>query len=665
MKKVKLIFGTNNSQPLGARDDEIEESYQTSYKPFLKTLYNFPDVALTLHFSGVLLQWLERKHSEFIDVLSEMASRRQVELLGGAFYDPVLALIPRQDRLGQIERMTTFLRKQFGRRPRGAWVTEYVWEPTFASTYSTSGIDYIFLDDHHFTAGGLSGGDMYRPCITEDQGRILTVFPVCNVLRSGAPRISPDDVIERVRSAATEKGDRIVSLMMEGESLDCRNGDDGCYDQSWLTETLTKIRENSEWLQPVVPPRYLRSFVPRRRTYFPTTSYAAMQSWSEPHRANTKPKSSKQCEPAPSGFFRHFLVKYPESNLMYAKMQYTHVLVNQVRGDKYRKLAAREELWRGQCHHAYWHGRPGGIYRNALRKSVYSSLIEAEKVTRERGIFIPSVIAIDFDMDGVQEYLYQGHDMNAYVHSEGGTLFELDYLPISWNFLDTMARHPEPYHTEDVRALGYDTYRRSAFIDHFFGKDATIADFDVMKYREAGGFLDTRYTVTDYKRENREVALTASSYVEHDSQRYPVEITKKYSFKKGGFSVAYTITNRSENALYTFFGSEINLSAVSREVDVLRLYVAKGETETEIGPTRTSQNDVDLVRFLDLTTRTTITLKFSVPAELWSLPVETVYRTADGIGTEYQSSCLLPRWSLAIEPGASWRGTIDARIERV
>ncbi len=64
------------------------------------------------------------------------------------------------------------------------------------------------------------------------------------------------------------------------------------------------------------------------------------------------------------GHFRQFLTRYPEAGLMYAKMMYTHVLVNQVRGDRYKKRAAQNELWKGQCHHAYWHGARGGVYSN-------------------------------------------------------------------------------------------------------------------------------------------------------------------------------------------------------------------------------------------------------------------------------------------------------------
>ena len=59
-----------------------------------------------------------------------------------------------------------------------------------------------------------------------------------------------------------------------------------------------------------------------------------------------------------------------------------------------------------QCRLLAW--QDGGIYRRAYRQAAYSSLLESEKITKERGIFKPSIFITDFDMDGNQEYLYRG-----------------------------------------------------------------------------------------------------------------------------------------------------------------------------------------------------------------------------------------------------------------
>ncbi|MCK4516100.1 MAG: 4-alpha-glucanotransferase, partial [Spirochaetaceae bacterium] len=72
MKTNRLILGTTNSIPVGTNDDDIETIYQQSYKPYLQALYKADTIPATLHLSGYLLNWLEKHHSEYTDVLSEM-----------------------------------------------------------------------------------------------------------------------------------------------------------------------------------------------------------------------------------------------------------------------------------------------------------------------------------------------------------------------------------------------------------------------------------------------------------------------------------------------------------------------------------------------------------------------------------------------------------------
>jgi 4-alpha-glucanotransferase len=674
MKNVRLIFGSTNTQPVGATDDEIEQVYQSSYKPFLRSLYNAPQIPVTLHYSGHLLQWLEKHHSEYTDVLSEMVSRKQIELLGGGFYDPVLSVIPRPDRLGQIESLTTYLRKRFGRRPRGTWITEHVWEPSLASTLKSSGMDYVFLDDYHFIAAGLSGDDLARPCITEDQGKTIFVFPVCHDLKLTARGDSPEDVVAFMKSRATGDPSQVFVLIDDGE----RYAETTCSEKGatarnvWLERFVDLLDENREWIEPGLPAQYLKESRPRTRGYFPSASYEEMMYWSlSPERQEAYESLKRRFSNGRNGYifggyFRQFLTRYAESNLMYAKMQYTHVLVNQIRGDKYRKQAAREDLWRGQCHSAYWHGNHGGIYSNRLRKNVYRSLIEAEKKARERGIFIPSVVTVDFDMDGVDEYLYQGQVLNAYVHSEGGVLFELDYLPTAWNYLDTLARRRESYHTTEIEKRGYDLQPRRSFIDHFFDAGATVEEFDRSTIEERGTFRTELYDRADGRRDTHVVALTAVGTVGvggSGSERN-VELVKHYRFNRNAFEVDYTVTCTGEETLKTIFAPELNFAFLSQDADSLRLFVAAGKARAkEIGPQMQRVPAAGEVWFDDFVNATTITLGFGNECELWVVPVETVSHCGEGMETCYQGTSVVARFPINLDPGASFTTTISIRIE--
>lgn len=643
MKKLSLVFGTVNSRPAGTADEELEDIYQRAYKPFLSTAYNYPEISLTLYYSGTLLTWLEQNHAEFTDVINEMVARRQVELLGGGFHDPVLPLIPRPDRLGQVESLTTLLRKRFGRRPRGSWITEQLWEPFLASTLKNSGMEYTLLDDYHFVVAGLGGMALREPCITEDQGKTLGVFPLSHYHSRRFFEQEPQDLLADLRDSAGKGG--VLSIVVDGELL--ASGSSGAERggaESRLKRFFDAVRGASEWLEPVLPTRYLRANPPRRRAYFAATSFRQMNGWSGEGIPN---------DHVQGGFFRQLLTRYAESNLMYAKMQYAHILVNQIRGDKYRKQTAREELWKGQCHAAYWHGRQAGIYRNHLRKNVYTSLIESEKITREKGIFIPSIIGVDFDMDGLGEYLFQGHEMNAYVHREGGKLIELDYLPTSWNYLDAFGRYPEEYHEDGVRSAGYDNYLRRAAIDHFYLHDESLERFASCTAEERGDFVTRIYDVDSVHREHHEVRLSAQGSVDLGGGPLAVRIQKGYGFKSSSLTIDYRVENGSSAVLDCCFGVEFCLGFLSDKPEHLAVsYKPSGGTRQVLEPGVTGAfESLDAV---DRINNVSLSLQPSRPAELWHLPIRTVDVSDEGRTERYQGTCFVPRWRLHLNPGESF-----------
>src|SRR5690606_38512572 len=114
-----------------------------------------------------------------------------VELLGGAFYEPILPVIPEEDRVGQILLMSNWLERRFGVRPRGMWLAERVWEPTLPTTMARAGIEYTVLDDSHFAAVGVRPEGALGYFLTEDQGNAVAVFPINEAVRHRIPYAQP------------------------------------------------------------------------------------------------------------------------------------------------------------------------------------------------------------------------------------------------------------------------------------------------------------------------------------------------------------------------------------------------------------------------------------------------------------------------------------------
>lgn len=640
MPGIQLIIGTYNSIPLGGSESFREEQYQQFIKPFLSTLYLFPEIPSVLYYSGILLQWLEKKHPEFLDVLGEMVSRKQVELLGGAFYDPVLTILHRSDALGQIELLTTYIRKKFGKRPRGAWIPEMEWEPWLASTLRTCGMDYTFLGEYHFNAAGVM--NRYVPYLTEDQGKTIYVFPLFEQIAESLEKTSPKEVVRTILTHQSASEDRLVTLLVPGEY--CAN--------KKIEEFLLELRESGQ-IECTQPNRYVRSTQVGYKTYFPCGSKEQRMVEALPPERAKEYKALKARLGAMhgemlfgGGFFRQILSRYPVNNLLYGKMQYTHLLVNGVRRDKYRKIAARDELWKGQHGKAYWHpSKPGGYL---IRRQAYKSLITAERITREKGVFIPSLVVMDFDMDGKDEFLYQGHELNAYVHTTGGAIFELDNLIKAWNYIDC-----------SVRNMGEREVLRKAFLDHFFPIGTGLHEFISAKHEACGDFLDQSYSVVKCDKERGELVLERRGVVRQSKERIPVRLVKKFIFKGNTINLYYSLTNTSSTSLRMCFGVEVNFSFPEKEQ--VRVLWQEGKCGKEVPYEPTAILNLSEISFEDASHATQIVLSTLESASAWNWPNE-CNDSSYSHNSVYLGFCVLPYWQLDLPPDGVWENRVTLKM---
>jgi alpha-amylase len=666
MTKTRFFLGSHNHTPFGSRDEDFERAYRTRYKPFIAALYRFPTVPAVLHYSGVLLSWLEKRHPEFLMILEELVNRKQVELLGGGFYEPMMPLIPLADRIGQIELLTTYLRKHFGKRPRGCWLPGMMWEQSIAGSLQTCGMDYVFLDSDQFRAAGLSPSASERPCLTEDQGKLVTVFPISSRLSKDAATKEPKALIRSFAEGAADGGERFVAIFPESFAPPAAN--EAEY-EGRLSALLEALSHSEELIELTTPSRSLKNYQVEEKAYFPSSAERRVMYWAmddERRRGFDELVSLERhgsLESAASyftgAFPRQFLIRYPEANGIYAKMIYTHILINQLRGDKYRKRTAREELWKAQGCDGFWHVEDGGVYRNSLRKAVYSALIEAEKITREKGVFIPSVVSVDFDMDGEREYLFQGLELNCYVKAEGGAIFELDHLSKAWNYLDTLARRHEPY-ADNNRIV--DSYRRSAFIDRLLPPERSLVD--VAAGRFAGGrcCAHERYEEIEVDRVHHGLALRSPENLSGDFGS--IEIIKKYQLKKNVLTVSYALSNRGVMPKRFNFAPEIDLSFAGDSPELQRIRFQKAGAKEETPVAVAELRGIDELSIEDGQNDLALSLSSTSPFDLWMLPIFTRCKLDGVLTDQYQSTCFMPVRPVILAPGESWETSYTLKFGR-
>lgn len=684
MNKINFIFGLHSHQPIGNFPHVFEKSYENAYKPFIDELVQHPEIKATFHYTGILYEWLLKEKPEFIEILKNMVARGQVEIMGGGFYEPVLPLIPDEDKIGQIKKMTEFVRLHLGTEVRGIWLAERIWEPHLAKAVVDAGIEYIVVDDCHFRGVGFSEEECTGYYVTEEQGRKLKVFPISEKLRYLIPFKGPHKTIDYFKEMATPGGDRVLVLADDGEKFGSwPDTYKTVYEDGWLYEFLELLKENSSWVETVTFSQYLDNYPSRGIVYLPTGSYREMMEWS-------------------GGFWRNFLVRYPESNQMHKRMLFTRNKVTRI-SDPQIRSEALDHLWAGQCNCAYWHGVFGGLYLNFLRSAVYSKIIEAQ-VIAERQLY-PDDDWLEVEHE---DLLYEGHkeiiintkDLGVYISPfKGGAIFGLDYKPKALNLLDTLTRRPENYHKNiydlinynengngQVQAskeegevktiheivkvkekglekyLIYDPYQRVSLLDHFLDTGETLDNFKECKFTQLGNFIMEPYKTSvskdNDKGNTKEAVITLSrdGKVQQGDTQKNIYLEKqiKVNSQDKLLNIKYFLKNNSNTNLTFKFGVEFNFSFLGGYDDHRYYYVEKVKLEEPHLASIGELKNVDVIGIKDERQKIGLSLSFNRPAGVWRFPIETVSQSEGGMERSYQNSVIFPFWELNMSPGEEW-----------
>ncbi len=646
----KLIIGSHNHVPISTNEESLEKRYACVFKPFISSLYRFPDIPMLLHYSGVLLNWFERKHPEFIMILSEMLGRKQIEILGGGFYEPIFPLIPLSDRIGQIELLTTFIRKNLGKRPRGCWIPGFAWEQNMTSAFHTAGMDYVLLESDQFLAAGSLANEIFRPRITEDLGKMITAFPIARELSECVRYEDPRSFVSALGKIKHNNADDVVVIFPDlyaAPRLIDDSSDDSSEDRfdAFFDALLKTVSPEMVTLPSRIVKRD-RAYAP---IYFPNSAISKEE---DDHNCLTRTNGHYKENTTPSlGVtpYRNCLLRSVEINGLYSRMLYTHLLINQLRGDKYRKRSAREELWKAQGIDAYRLRFKDGIGDNNLRKAYYRAIIQAERMTREKGVFLPSIINCDIDLDNEKDYLIQGLVINCFIRSRGAVLYELDYLSKNWNYLDTFCAH------SDRKAY--------AFVDHFLSHDCDLSHAVSGNFVKSRDCLDEWYEELEIDR-SRQVLVLRKAPASDGGPYDQVEIVKKVSLKRNVVSVHYALLNQGKHTERFVFCPEINISLASGypEIQAVRLGKATRLNSLELEPSE--WRAVEELMIGDEANQLPIKLRTSLPFGLWIIPRKNQITDDDGCVDQYQHTEIWPTHSVVLKPGESWENLYSLRFGR-
>jgi alpha-amylase/alpha-mannosidase (GH57 family) len=706
MKKIKFAFVIHNHQPIGNFEHVFEYAFTHSYLPFLDILERHPNFKIGLHFSGILLEWIWQHHPEVFDKLRAMVQKGQVEMLTGGYYEPILAVIPDRDKMGQIKKLTDFLKEKLNAQPEGMWLAERVWEPHLPKPISQAGVKYTIVDDSHFKYSGLSDEELLGYYITEEEGYPLSLFSSSKFLRYSIPFKEPEETIRYFKKIASEDEQRLILYGDDGEKFGVwPKTYEHCFKDRWIERFFDEIERNSDLIEMVHPKDALNLLPSKGRVYLPTASYYEMMQWALPagafaeygefERILQKQNLLERFGPfVRGGFWRNFLAKYPEANNMHKKMlnlsQKIEKIENKKGISKSKLNQAKDFLWKGQCNCPYWHGVFGGLYLPHLRSAIYENLIQAEKLTDQLVNTSKNWVdhqVFDFDKDGKDELSLHSPIFGLYFSlSSGGSLFELDFKPKNVNLLDTLTRREEGYHRRllqreesrsvqkngDVvsihdmvltkeegleRFLTYDWYRRGSLIDHFLGEETKLEDFAACRYPEQGDFVNQPYLYKiNQEKKGIDLTLYRDGFVWMGEKRAPVTVAKTISLTPGGYdlNISYALINNYPGRVNLRFGIELGLAIPWKEDQ--RSYCYFNERETQTKELVLTGNAARCAEFgiKDDHLKLDINFKLDRQSHLWQFPIYTVSLSEEGFEKVQQSIVLFPNWNVTLESQQRW-----------
>ncbi len=543
-------------QAFSASAVAMDRRFELSVEPLVRALEENDRLSLVVHLAGRLLEHAVAHRPQLLGRISALSQQGRLELLGGAFFSPVLGSIPERDAVGQLRFTANWLNRNINATPTGAWLPLRAWDPTLPSVFAEGGVKYTLVDDALFFGAGLRPGIVHGHFVNHRAGNSVSVFPIdgrlSRVLASAAlPRA--EQILDTTNHEHQGTGDQVSVVAFPGDDM---------VSSGRLAELVRLFSEQTHWLKTITLRRAFETFPTRGPVNLLTGADPTLAEWACTAEARERRRylQFRLDQAHVWGMVRHhvdrvlfenFFIKYAEANHLHKRMLATSEVVDRLRkilnerqltkrvsqSDAHaRKVLERacDGLWRAQSHAVFWHRGKGhaGVYDPALRIATTRQLMQAQRMV-EKALGDPAKggwwgVARDYDSDGNPEALVRTRELSAVVHAaEGGTLWELDLRrkviplqtalsPIEEPYDDALVGNEvvlvdaelsredrrsvpktnpgvQPRRNRELERRRVDRVRRGAFQDHVLGPETTLATYAHRQFRGLGDFAEGRF----------------------------------------------------------------------------------------------------------------------------------------------------------------------------
>ncbi|MHA2233515.1 MAG: alpha-amylase/4-alpha-glucanotransferase domain-containing protein, partial [Candidatus Hodarchaeales archaeon] len=456
-------------------------------------------------------------------------------------------------------------------------------------------------------ACGIDESELLHVFATEDGGESIAVFPINKQIRYLTPWKPAVETFSYLSELISEDDpEQIVTSIDDAEKFGTwpagdRTTYDICYGSGyngfpWI-DMWFGFLEQLSWVKSCTPGDFLSQFKPKRLVYLPTASYDKMDRWALPtprrreveglakdlkygriFRVDIHGQKTDMNEIVQShlrgGFWRHFLIKYPESNRMHKRMIFAResLLAAEVASDSSPEdlEKAWNEIYKAQCNDVFWHGLFAGVYYQFLRRETYRHILKAEKLVEPLlNVEYPFIQESSVEIPGHSEIIMENQSLRVFIRpNDGCVVQEIDLKTKSENLGCVLTRREEAYHSNETE-FQVDKWRKASFRNWILPVDFDIDDLLASKIQDKYGIASTAYQM-DLKTDKSAIFRYN---VKHKSLSF--SFTKGFSLdnEDTSFTTSYQISNENlpvDQALSLALYTEICL-IISDSSDALNL----------------------------------------------------------------------------------------------
>jgi hypothetical protein len=573
--KTKLLFGIHMHQPVDNFDWVIQHAVEVCYGPFFEVMSKYPEFRFSVHCSGWLMEQIETFYPKLYKQIITLAQKGSIEFFSAGYYEPILSVIPSEDRVTQINMLNHSIASDFKQSPKGVWLTERVWESSLIPDLNSAGIQYTVMDDYHFQCAGFDEDILDGYYISEESGKEIALFPISKKLRYAIPFLTVESAIKAIRSF-NKKEDSAAIIFDDAEKFGMWPGThEWVYEKGWLERFVQAVLADK-----MIDTMHYGEYYAHERTrgiaYLPNVSYAEMGEWSLRADDAIKLEALKQemgheryekegVKFLKGGIWKNFFVKYEESNRIHKRM---------IELSKARESVDDHDfdiaLYKSQTNDALWHGVFGGLYLPNLRDNVYRYLIECENIRYSKKNLL---VCDQNELDGYEKIkAVTAKHIFRFDGAHGGQLVEFDSRKACFNWQNTLTRRKESYHqrlledhpaqeqlvakegidtihhavvkTDDSlrNEIIYDWYLKNSFIDHISDDHFCVDNFRHCNFQEFGDFSNQAFDVSLGK---KKVTFSRDGGL-YIPEKVSARLEKIYMPKKRGFDFEINLTTEAE-----------------------------------------------------------------------------------------------------------------------